>query len=213
MWQRGAVCIGCSMRIASILFTDSVPGPASLHRALPLVPSPASKAQAALPPTPPPPLHLSPEDAPPHFHPLCLQDLTALRSLVQRHVKHTDSAVGRSILGDWEAQSKNFVKVGVVGGGVGWGRSAGCRACHGSSLACWCWWWSWGVTVPSLPCSPARLLASPSFSLLLLSSSSPSLHLPSLATAPTTAPLHPGVASRVPPSHRRGSQAEVGSGG
>ncbi|KAL4855140.1 Glutamate synthase [NADH] [Chlorella vulgaris] len=39
------------------------------------------------------------------------KDLTALRSLVQRHVKHTDSAVGRAILGDWEAQSKNFVKV------------------------------------------------------------------------------------------------------
>ena len=43
---------------------------------------------------------------------LLLQDLTLLRSLVQRHVKYTNSTVGRAILLDWEAASRNFVKVG-----------------------------------------------------------------------------------------------------
>lgn len=38
-----------------------------------------------------------------------------LRSLIQRHVKHTSSTVGRAILLDWDAQSKNFVKVGPSG--------------------------------------------------------------------------------------------------
>jgi glutamate synthase domain-containing protein 3 len=39
------------------------------------------------------------------------QDLTHLRSLIQRHVKYTNSTVGRAILLDWEAASRNFVKV------------------------------------------------------------------------------------------------------
>ncbi|KAL4421584.1 hypothetical protein ABPG75_010875, partial [Micractinium tetrahymenae] len=39
------------------------------------------------------------------------QDLTLLRSLIQRHVKYTNSTVGRAILLDWDAASRNFVKV------------------------------------------------------------------------------------------------------
>ena len=38
------------------------------------------------------------------------QDLAHLRSLIQRHVKHTASAVGRAILLDWDAQHRHFVK-------------------------------------------------------------------------------------------------------
>lgn len=38
-----------------------------------------------------------------------------LRSLIQRHVKYTSSTVGRAILLDWDAASKNFVKVGTAG--------------------------------------------------------------------------------------------------
>ncbi|KAI7845826.1 hypothetical protein COHA_000736 [Chlorella ohadii] len=39
------------------------------------------------------------------------QDLMHLRSLVQRHVKYTNSTVGRRILLDWDAEHKHFVKV------------------------------------------------------------------------------------------------------
>lgn len=46
------------------------------------------------------------------------QDLMHLRSLVQRHVKYTNSTVGRRILLDWDAEHKHFVKVGVGGCGA-----------------------------------------------------------------------------------------------
>ncbi len=45
--------------------------------------------------------------------PCLLQDLMHLRSLVQRHVKYTNSTVGRRILLDWDAEHKHFVKVGL----------------------------------------------------------------------------------------------------
>ena len=46
----------------------------------------------------------------------CAQDLTHLRSLIQRHVKYTNSTVGRRILLDWDTESRNFVKVNGDGG-------------------------------------------------------------------------------------------------
>lgn len=47
------------------------------------------------------------------------QDLMHLRSLIQRHVKYTNSTVGRRILLDWDAEHKHFVKVGRAGCGGG----------------------------------------------------------------------------------------------
>ena len=42
---------------------------------------------------------------------LCAQDEAALKSLIQRHLKWTGSAVARAILGDWPATKGRFWKV------------------------------------------------------------------------------------------------------
>lgn len=57
------------------------------------------------------------DPSPPLPSPGGLQALTLLRSLIQRHVKYTNSTVGRAILLDWDAASKSFVKARPHRGG------------------------------------------------------------------------------------------------
>jgi glutamate synthase domain-containing protein 3 len=54
--------------------------------------------------------HLLPPLTPSHT-PRVLQDLVILKSLIQRHVKYTNSSVGKAILGNWDMEVKSFVKV------------------------------------------------------------------------------------------------------